>query len=221
MPSKNSVRGIRKRVSPPPRGAGVLTAMRMIAAGLLIVAANGVLGCGYNDIQGLDEETNAAWSEVLNQYQRRTDLVPNLVETVKGYAAHERQTLEAVTQARSQAAGIKLTPELIKDPEAFKKFQETQAQLSSALARLLAVAEAYPDLKASENFRDLQSQLEGTENRITVARKRYIDKVAEYNKLVRFFPTNLTAKYLLHVEVKPNFTVADERAISRPPSVKF
>jgi len=199
----------------------VLTAVRMIAAGLLIVVVGAVLGCGYNDIQGLDEETNAAWSEVLNQYQRRTDLVPNLVETVKGYAAHERQTLEAVTQARSQAAGIKLTPELIKDPEAFKKFQETQAQLSSALARLLAVAEAYPDLKASENFRDLQSQLEGTENRITVARKRYIDKVAEYNKLVRFFPTNLTAKYLLHVDVKPNFTVADERTISTPPSVKF
>jgi LemA protein len=197
----------------------MLTHIRIVLAGLLI--ANSVLGCGYNDIQGLDEETNAAWSEVLNQYQRRADLVPNLVETVKGYAAHERQTLEAVTQARSRAAGITLTPELIKDPEAFKKFQETQAQLSSALARLLAVAEAYPDLKASENFRDLQSQLEGTENRITVARKRYIDKVAQYNKLVRFFPTNLTAKYLLHVDVKPNFTVADEKAVSTPPSVKF
>jgi LemA protein len=195
--------------------------VRAVLTGLMIVITGAMLGCGYNDIQGLDEETNAAWSEVLNQYQRRSDLVPNLVETVKGYAAHERETLEAVTQARSQAAGIKMTPELIKDPEAFKKFQESQAQLSSALARLLAVAESYPDLKASENFRDLQSQLEGTENRITVARKRYIDKVADYNKLVRFFPTNLTAKYILHVDVKPNFTVADEKAVSTPPSVKF
>jgi len=200
---------------------GVVMGVRTMLTGLLIVITSTMLGCGYNDIQGLDEETNAAWSEVLNQYQRRTDLVPNLVETVKGYAAHERQTLEAVTQARSQAAGIKMTPELIKDPEAFKKFQESQAQLSSALARLLAVAESYPDLKASENFRDLQSQLEGTENRITVARKRYIDKVADYNKLVRFFPTNLTAKYILHVDVKPNFTVADEKAVSTAPSVKF
>lgn len=178
-------------------------------------------GCGYNEIQSLDEETNAAWSEVLNQYQRRTDLIPNLVETVKGYAAHERETLDSVTQARSQVAGVKVTPELLNDPNAFKKFQESQAQLSSALTRLLAVAEAYPDLKANENFRDLQSQLEGTENRIVVARKRYIDKIAEYNKLVRFFPTNLTAKYLLHVDVKPNFTVADETAVSQPPPVKF
>ncbi|WP_447977962.1 LemA family protein [Candidatus Nitrospira bockiana] len=178
-------------------------------------------GCGYNDIQALDEESNAAWSEVLNQYQRRADLIPNLVETVKGYAAHERETLEAVTQARSQVAGIKATPELINDPEAFRKFQEAQAQLSSSLARLLAVAENYPDLKASESFRDLQSQLEGTENRIAVARKRYIDKVAEYNKLVRFFPTNLTAKFLLHAEVKPNFTVPDEKAVATPPAVKF
>jgi LemA protein len=180
-----------------------------------------VSGCGYNDIQSLDEETNAAWSEILNQYQRRTDLIPNLVETVKGYAAHERETLDSVTQARTQVAGVKATPELLNDPNAFKKFQESQAQLSSALTRLLAVAEAYPDLKANENFRDLQSQLEGTENRIVVARKRYIDKIAEYNKLIRFFPTNLTAKYVLHVEVKPNFTVADEKAVSQPPPVKF
>jgi LemA protein len=169
----------------------------------------------------LDEETKAAWSEVLNQYQRRADLIPNLVETVKGYASHERDTLESVTRARSQVAGVKATPELINDPEAFKKFQESQAQLSSALSRLLAVAEAYPDLKANENFRDLQSQLEGTENRIVVARKRYIDKVAEFNKLVRFFPTSLTAKFLLHMDVKPNFTVADEKAVTTPPSVKF
>jgi LemA protein len=178
-------------------------------------------GCGYNTIQGLDEETNAAWSEVLNQYQRRADLIPNLVNTVKGYAAHERETLESVTQARAQVAGIKATPELLKDPVAFKKFQEAQGELSSALSRLMVVVEKYPDLKANENFRDLQSQLEGTENRVTVARKRYIDKVAEYNKAVRFFPTNLTAKYLLHAEVKPAFTVPDERAVSSPPQVKF
>lgn len=188
---------------------------------IVVLLLLSVAGCGYNQIQALDEETNAAWSEVLNQYQRRADLIPNLVETVKGYASHERETLESVTQARSQVAGIKATAELINDPEAFKKFQESQAQLSSALARLLAVAEAYPDLKANENFRDLQSQLEGTENRIVVARKRYIDKIAEYNKLVRFFPTNLTAKFLLHADVKPNFTVADEKAVSTPPSVKF
>jgi LemA protein len=188
---------------------------------ICVVALLNVAGCGYNDIQALDEETKAAWSEVLNQYQRRADLIPNLVETVKGYASHERETLESVTRARSQVAGVKATPELINDPEAFKKFQESQAQLSSALARLLAVAEAYPDLKANENFRDLQSQLEGTENRIVVARKRYIDKVAEFNKLVRFFPTSLTAKFLLHMDVKPNFTVADEKAVTTPPSVKF
>ncbi len=192
-----------------------------VTMALLIMTLLIAPGCGYNDIQGLDEETNAAWSEVLNQYQRRADLIPNLVNVVKGYAAHERQTLEAVTQARSQVAGIKATPELIKDPEAFKKFQAAQRDLSSALARLMVVVEKYPDLKANENFRDLQSQLEGTENRITVARKRYIDKVAEYNKLVRFFPTNLTAKYILKMDVKPNFTVADEKAAAQPPEVKF
>ncbi len=180
-----------------------------------------VSGCGYNDLQGLDEETNAAWSEVLNQYQRRADLIPNLVATVKGYAEHEQETLEGVTQARSQVAGLKLTPEALKDPSLFEKFQQAQQGLTSALSRLMVVVEKYPDLKANENFRDLQSQLEGTENRITVARKRYIETVAEYNKGVRFFPTNLTAKYLLGLEVKPNFTVADEKAISTPPEVKF
>jgi len=194
---------------------------RLAAALVCSILLTGASGCGYNTIQGLDEETNAAWSEVINQYQRRADLIPNLVSTVKGYAAHERETLEAVTQARSQVAGIKATPELLKDPEAFKKFQAVQGDLSSALARLMVVVEKYPDLKANENFRDLQSQLEGTENRITVARKRYIDKVAEYNKLVRFFPTNLTAKYILHLDVKPNFTVADEKAVAKPPEVKF
>ena len=188
----------------------------LLASVLLVVP-----GCGYNDIQGLDEETNAAWSLVLNQYQRRADLIPNLVSTVKGYAAHERETLEAVTQARSQVAGIKATPELLKDPDAFKKFQAAQGELSSALSRLMVVVEKYPDLKANENFRDLQSQLEGTENRITVSRMRYIEKVAEYNKMVRFFPTNLTAKFLLHANVKPNFTVADEKAVTKPPDVKF
>jgi LemA protein len=180
-----------------------------------------VSGCGYNQIQGLDEETNAAWSEVLNQYQRRADLIPNLVNTVKGYAAHERETLEAVTKARAQVGSIQATPELLKDPNAFQKFQEAQRNLSSALSRLLVVAEQYPDLKANENFRDLQSQLEGTENRVAVARKRYIDKVAEYNKSVRFFPTNLTAKFLLHADVKPTFTVPDEKAVTKAPEVKF
>jgi LemA protein len=188
---------------------------------LLIMTLLIVPGCGYNDLQGLDEDIKAAWSEVLNQYQRRADLIPNLVSVVKGYAAHERQTLEAVTQARSQVAGIKATPELLKDPAAFRKFQAAQGELSSALARLMVVVEKYPDLKANENFRDLQSQLEGTENRITVARKRYIDKVAEFNKMVRFFPTNLTAKYILKMDMKPNFTVADEKAVSKPPDVKF
>lgn len=187
-----------------------------LAALLLVVP-----GCGYNTIQGLDEETNAAWSEVLNQYQRRADLIPNLVNVVKGYAEHERETLEAVIQARTQATGVQATPELLNNPEAFKKFQAAQGDLSSALSRLLVVVERYPDLKANENFRDLQSQLEGTENRIAVARKRYIDKVAEYNKAVRYFPTNLTAKFLLHADVKPTFTVADEQAAAKPPEVKF
>ena len=191
-----------------------------LLVGLLLFFVS-LSGCGYNELQGLDEETNAAWSEVLNQYQRRADLIPNLVATVKGYAAHEKETLEGVTQARSQVAGLTLTPEALKDPTLFQKFQEAQQGLTSALSRLMVVVEKYPDLKANENFRDLQSQLEGTENRITVARKRYIEKVAEFNKGVRFFPTNLTAKYLLGLEVKPNFTVADEKAVSSPPEVKF
>lgn len=188
---------------------------------LLVLTLLMVPGCGYNDLQGLDEDIKAAWSEVLNQYQRRADLIPNLVNTVKGYAAHEKETLTAVTQARSQVAGIKATPELLNDPAAFQKFQAVQGELSSALARLMVVIEKYPDLKANENFRDLQSQLEGTENRLTVARKRYIDKVAEFNKMVRFFPTNLTAKFILGMDVKPNFTVADEKAVAKPPDVKF
>jgi LemA protein len=180
-----------------------------------------IAGCGYNDLQGLDEETNAAWSEVVNQYQRRADLIPNLVATVKGYAAHEKETLESVVSARAKATSIQVTPQTLNDPAAFEQFQRAQAGVSSALGRLIAIAENYPNLKADQNFRDLQAQLEGTENRIAVARKRYIDKVAEYNKGVRFFPTNLTAKYLLHLEERPNFTVADEQTVAKPPEVKF
>lgn len=191
---------------------------------MVFVLTAGILsgsGCGYNDLQGLDEDTKAAWSEVVNQYQRRADLIPNLVNTVKGYAAHERETLESVVSARAQATSVQVTPETLRDPAAFEQFQRAQQSLSTALGRLIAVAENYPNLKADQNFRDLQSQLEGTENRIAVARKRYIDKVAEFNKMVRFFPTNLTAKYLLHMEEKPNFTVADEKAVAKPPEVTF
>jgi LemA protein len=188
---------------------------------VMMIGALSVSGCGYNDLQGLDEDTKAAWSEVINQYQRRADLIPNLVATVKGYAAHERETLESVVNARAKATAMQVTPEVIKDPAAFEAFQKAQAGLTSALGRLIAIAENYPNLKADQNFRDLQSQLEGTENRITVARKRYIDRVAQYNKMVRYFPTNLTAKFLLHLEERPNFTVADENAVAKPPDVKF
>ncbi len=196
--------------------------LRRSMRGVFLLAAILTLtGCGYNDLQGLDEDTKAAWSEVINQYQRRADLIPNLVNTVKGYAAHEKETLESVVQARARATSVQVTPELLKDEAAFKKFQEAQQGLSSALGRLLALAENYPNLKADQGFRDLQSQLEGTENRITVARKRYIDRVAEFNKMVRYFPTNLTAKFLLHLDEKANFTVADEKAVAKPPEVKF
>ena len=194
---------------------------RALAIVLLAWMAFQAAGCGYNEIQGLDEETNAAWAEVMNQYQRRADLVPNLVNVVKGYAAHERETLEAVTKARAQATAVPPSPQILQDPEAFRKFQQSQGALSSALGRLMVVVERYPELKANENFRDLQSQLEGTENRVAVARKRYIDKVAQYNKAVRFFPTNLTAKWLLQADVKPTFTVPDERALTNAPEVKF
>ncbi|WHZ16991.1 MAG: LemA family protein [Nitrospira sp.] len=198
-----------------------MSVTRSIGTVLLLAGVLALPGCGYNDLQGLDEDTKAAWSEVINQYQRRADLIPNLVNTVKGYAAHEKETLEGVVQARAKATSIQVTPEVLRDEALFKKFQEAQQGLSSALGRLLAVAENYPNLKADQNFRDLQSQLEGTENRITVARKRYIDRVAEFNKMVRYFPTNLTAKFLLHMEEKPNFTVADEKAVAKPPEVKF
>ncbi len=178
-----------------------------------------IAGCGYNQLQGLDEEVKAAWSEVQNQYQRRADLVPNLVNTVKGAADFEKQTLTQVVEARSKATGIKLDAKDLSNPEAFKKFEAAQRELSSALARLLVVVERYPDIKAVQNFRDLQAQLEGTENRIVVARKRYIEKVAEYNKGVRFFPTNLTARFLLGLEVRETFS-ADEK-LAKPPEVKF
>ncbi|MDH4301644.1 MAG: LemA family protein [Nitrospira sp.] len=194
---------------------------RTTAIALVMISTWFVSGCGYNDLQGLDEDTKAAWSEVINQYQRRADLIPNLVATVKGYAAHEKETLEGVVNARAKATGVQVTPEVLKDPAAFEAFQMAQAGLTSALGRLIAIAENYPNLKADQNFRDLQSQLEGTENRITVARKRYIDRVAEYNKMVRYFPTNLTAKFLLNLEERPNFTVADENAVAKPPEVKF
>jgi LemA protein len=177
-------------------------------------------GCGYNQFQAKDESVKAAWGEVVNQYQRRADLVPNLVNTVKGYASHEKETLEAVTKARAAATSVQVTPEVLNDPQAFQRFQQAQGQLTQALSRLLAVSENYPQLKADTLFRDLQSQLEGTENRITVARQRYIVAVQEYNVLARSFPTNLTAK-MFGYPVRPSFTVDNEKAISNAPTVNF
>lgn len=186
----------------------------------LAILTLSAVGCGYNRLQGLDEEVKAAWAEVLNQYQRRSDLVPNLVRTVQGYAAHEAETLQAVVEARSRVGGIRVDESVLRDPEKFRAFQEAQTGLGSALQRLLVVAEQYPNLKANENFRDLQAQLEGTENRIAVARKRYIEAVMAYNKAVRYFPTNLTAKYLLHLEPRQTFQ-PEVQPIERPPEVKF
>ncbi|WP_332848045.1 LemA family protein [Massilia sp. S19_KUP03_FR1] len=186
----------------------------------LILAATILSGCGYNQFQTKDEATKAAWSEVVNQYQRRADLIPNLVNTVKGYASHERETLEAVTRARAAATSFQITPEVLNNPEAFKKFQAVQGELSGALSRLMVVSEKYPDLKADTSFRDLQSQLEGTENRITVARQRYIVSVQDYNVTVRSFPTNLTAMAFGY-SAKPSFTVENEKAISTAPTVNF
>ena len=176
-------------------------------------------GCGYNKLQGLDEEVKGAWAEVQNQYQRRADLVPSLVATVKGAAKFEQETLQQVIAARSAATSVKLDANALNNPETFKKFEQAQSQLSSALSRLLVVVERYPELKANQNFQNLQAQLEGTENRIAVARKRYIEKVTVYNTAVRSFPENLTAKYLLGLEVRPTFS-ADEAA-QKPPEVKF
>lgn len=194
--------------------------MRMRLLAVLAFAATLLSGCGYNQIQINDESVGAAWSEVLNQYKRRADLIPNLVSVVQGYASHEKEVLTRVTEARASVAGIKATPELINDPAAFAKFQQAQGQLGGALSRLLAVAENYPNLKADANFRDLQAQVEGTENRITVARNRYIQAVKEYNISVRTFPNNLTAM-LMGWQTKANFTVDDEKAMSAPPAIKF
>jgi len=194
--------------------------MKIFKIVALALCALALSGCGYNDIQQQDEEVKAGWSEVVNQYQRRADLIPNLVNTVKGYAAHEKDVLTQVTEARARVGSIQVTPEVLNDPAAFAKFQQAQGQLSGALSRLIAVSENYPQLKADAGFRDLQAQLEGTENRITVARNRYIKSVQQYNVTIRSFPTNLTAK-MFSYQVKPNFTVENEKAISSPPTVDF
>jgi LemA protein len=187
---------------------------------LIIVAALSLGGCGYNDFQRLDEQSKSAWSEVLNQYQRRADLVPNLVATVKGEANFEQETLTKVIEARARATAVQVTPETLNDPAAMARFQQAQGELSGALSRLLVVSERYPDLKANQSFRDLRVQLEGTENRITVARNRYIQTVQEYNVLARSFPTNLTAMVFKYPP-KANFTVQNEAQISAPPQVDF
>lgn len=187
---------------------------------ILLLLSSLLSGCGYNTLQSNDEQIKASWSEVINQYQRRADLVPNLVNTVKGYASHESQVLTQVTEARAKVGSLQVTPEVLNDPQAFARFQSAQGQLSGALSRLLAVSENYPQLKADAGFRDLQAQLEGTENRITVARNRYIKAVQDYNVTVRSFPTNLTAM-VFGFAVKPNFTVDNERAISTAPAVDF
>jgi LemA protein len=194
--------------------------MRKLLTAFMLLAALSLSGCGYNKLQATDEQISAAWSEVLNQYQRRADLVPNLVNVVKGYAAHEQEVLENVTNARARVGGIQATPELLNDEQAFARFQAAQGELTSAISRLLVVAENYPQLKADGVFRDLQAQLEGTENRITVARNRYIQAVQEYNVTVRSFPSNLTAM-VFGMKTKPNFSVENEQAISQPPTVSF
>jgi LemA protein len=187
---------------------------------LFLVAAVMLSGCGYNTLQTQDEQVKSAWSEVINQYQRRADLIPNLVNTVKGYAAQEQQVLIGVTEARAKVGSIQATPELVNDPQALAKFQAAQGDLSNALSHLMAVVENYPQLKSDQNFRDLQAQLEGTENRITVARNRYIQAVQNYNVTVRTFPANLTAT-MFGYKPKPNFTVENEAAIAKPPAVDF
>ncbi|WP_175106092.1 LemA family protein [Pararobbsia alpina] len=194
--------------------------MRRVWMGLLALVMLAVSGCGYNAIQSQDEQVKAGWSEVLNQYQRRADLVPNLVNTVKGYASQEKEVFTRVTEARARVGSVQASPELLDDPQAFEKFEAAQAQLTSSLSRLLVVSENYPQLKSDANFRDLQAQLEGTENRIAVARNRYIKAVQDYNVTVRSFPTNLTAKVFSYKE-KPNFSVSNEAEIARPPQVNF
>jgi LemA protein len=197
---------------------GISMRIRLLAT--VLIASLGLTGCGYNTLQTQDEAVKAGWSEVVNQYQRRADLIPNLVNTVKGYAAQEERVLVGVTEARARATSIQVTPELLNDPAALQKFQAAQGELSAALKSLLAITENYPDLKSDQNFRDLQAQLEGTENRIAVARNRYIETVQAYNGTVRQFPTNLTAMLFKH-EIKPNFTVENEAAIAAPPAVDF
>jgi LemA protein len=193
---------------------------RLWLATFALFAALGLSGCGYNDYQRLDEQVKSSWSEVLNQYQRRADLIPNLVATVKGEANFEQETLTKVVEARAKATSVQATPELVNNPEAFDKFQKAQGELSGALSRLLVVTENYPNLKANQGFQDLRVQLEGTENRVTVARNRYIKAVAEYNVLARSFPTNLTGK-VFGYGPKANFTVQNEAQISTPPAVNF
>ena len=194
--------------------------VRRCTAAAVAFAALALSGCGYNDFQRLDEAVKAAWSDVLIQYQRRADLIPNIVATVKGEANFEQETLTKVIEARSRATAIQATPELVNDPAAFERFQAAQGQLTSALSRLLVVAEQYPNLKANQAFQELRVQLEGTENRITVARNKYVQTIAEYNVKARQFPTNLTAM-IFNYDVKPNFTVQNEAQISAPPAVSF
>ena len=193
---------------------------KLVPLALLLTVTLGLSGCGYNQFQSLDEDAKASWSEVLNQYQRRADLVPNLVATVKGYAEHEEKVLTEVADARSKVGSMQVTKEVLNDPEAFAKFQAAQGQLTSALSRLMAVAENYPNLKADQGFRDLQAQLEGTENRVTVARNRFIESVKNYNVSVRSFPNNLTAM-MFGYKAKPTFTVDNEKQISTAPKVEF
>jgi LemA protein len=197
-----------------------LSLSRLRVVGLALLAALALSGCGYNNFQTLDEQVKSSWAEVLNQYQRRADLIPNIVATVKGEASFEQDTLTKVIEARSKATSIQATPELVNDPAAFEKFQAAQGQLTSALSRLMVVAEQYPSLKANQAFQDLRVTLEGTENRITVARNKYIQTVADYNVLTRSFPSNLTAM-VFGYKTKPSFTVQNEAQISVPPSVSF
>ncbi|HEU4458238.1 MAG TPA: LemA family protein [Methylibium sp.] len=194
--------------------------IRSLFAAFAIVASLGLAGCGYNDFQRLDEQTKSAWSEVLNQYQRRADLIPNVVATVKGEANFEQETLTKVVEARAKATSIQVTPDTLNNPETFSKFQQAQGELSGALSRLLVVSENYPNLKANQGFQDLRVQLEGTENRITVARGRYVKAVQEYNVLARSFPSNITAM-IFSYEPKANFSVQNEQQISTPPPVSF
>ena len=204
-----------RAISSPLFNAG-----RTLAAGLALVASLALTGCGYNNFQTLDEQVKSGWAEVLNQYQRRSDLVPNIVASVKGEANFEQDTLTKVIEARSRATSIQATPGLVNDPAAFEKFQKAQGELTGALSRLMVVAEQYPQLKANQAFQDLRVTLEGTENRITVARNRYIKTVADYNVLTRSFPSNLTAM-MFGYSVKPSFTVTNEAEIARPPVVNF